>query len=131
MKQPQDVLYRFLEAWKSVDVDAYADCFADDFLSVHPFGRTNSRDDLRRELTSVGEHWRDLDYRIVDMVADGERIAVDYLMTMSGAGRGFEGPVELPGLILATVRDGRIVRYREEFDPRIVLAARSGNGERA
>lgn len=125
MTEPKDVLLRFLDAWKALDTDTYVDCFADDFISVHPFGRTSTREEVRHELEMVGKHWRDLDYRIVSMVAEGEQVAIDYVMTMTGAGRGFEGPVELGGMIMATVRDGRIVHYREEFDPRVVLAARS------
>ena len=125
MSKPEDVIRTFLDAWKALDEETYVGSFADEFVSIHPFGGTSSHDDLRHELAAVAEHWRDLDYRIVDLVADGERIAIDYLMIMTGAGKGFEGSIELPGMIMATVRDGRIVRYREEFNPGIVLAARS------
>jgi hypothetical protein len=51
-------------------------------------------------------------------------VAVEYEMSMTGKGRGFEGRIVLPGLVLARIRDDRIVKYREEFDPKVVMAAR-------
>lgn len=124
MTEAETTLRQFLAAWKALDADGYVSCFAPDFVCAHPFGVTGTHDELRHELERVAEHWRDLDYRILSVVTDGEQVALEYVMTMTGSGRGFEGQIELPGLILAVVRDGRIVRYREEFDPRIVLAAR-------
>lgn len=119
-----DVLLRLFDAWRSGDCDTYVGCFADTFESAHPLSRTTDHRHIRKEIEQVVEHWRDRDYRIVEKIIQGDRVAVEYEMSMTGAGRGFEGRITLPGLALATIRDDRIVKYREEFDPKIVLAAR-------
>lgn len=125
MKDTESALMALLDAWKTGDIEAYVACFADDFESAHPLGRTSDRQHIRKEIERIVEHWRDRDFRIVEKIVQGETIAVEYEMWMTGAGRGFEGAITLPGLAMATVRDGLIVKYREEFDPKVVMAART------
>ena len=124
--QAADVLFRLFDAWKSGDVDAYVACFADTFESAHPLGSTTQHSHIRREIERVVEHWHDREYCIVEKITQGDTVALEYEMSMTGAGRGFEGRVTLPGLALATIHEDCIVRYREEYDPRVVLAARMG-----
>ncbi|GEM_PF-4708566 len=125
MNPPTSTLFRLLEAWKSGDADTYVDCFANDFESIHPLGKTSDRQHIRKEIDRIIEHWTDRDYRIISCISEGDQVALEYEMSMTGLGRGFEGQINLPGLVLATIQADRIVRYREEFDPKIVLAARS------
>jgi ketosteroid isomerase-like protein len=124
MNNPADVLFRLFDAWKSGDVEAYVGCFADTFESAHPLGRTTDHGHIRKEVEKIVEHWGDCDYRIIEKVTQGDMVAVEYEMSMTGKGRGFEGRIVLPGLALARIRDDRIVKYREEFDPKVVMAAR-------
>ena len=107
MNTPKNTLFRLLDAWKDGDVETYVACFADEFESSHPLGQTRDLNHIRKEIVRTLEHWTDREYRVLSCISEGDLIALEYAMTMKGLDHGFSGRIELPGLVMATIRSRR------------------------
>jgi ketosteroid isomerase-like protein len=87
-------------------------CYAEDF--VDHVGRLEYRglDGVRRSTALYQALLDDLAFEVVDQVAEGDRVAIRFLVTGSNRGR----RVRLDGITLSRLRDGRIVEDWSGFD---------------
>ncbi|WP_199486737.1 nuclear transport factor 2 family protein [Actinomadura logoneensis] len=130
---PREVLARYQRASIDKALDDMLDLYAEDALHEFPF----SRPDIPSRLRGRGEirafleaNWRDspLRYESYDDVVIRETTDPDVIVveqsavgTSSATGRAFA----LPNIVVMTVRDGRIVHYKDYVN---ILAASEALG---
>lgn len=125
MSTAHPTVIRFLDAWKALDEDAYAALFADQFESIDPYGTATTLDGVRRHIHLIRKYWTDLDYEIQEAFGDEGHAAVAYRIRMHGVGGGWEGQtLTLDCIALVEISDGRITRWREQFDTAVFAKAR-------
>jgi steroid delta-isomerase-like uncharacterized protein len=89
--------------------------------SVQEHGETRGRDGLKRRVMLFRTAFPDIRFNIEDMLAEGDRVAVQYSFSGTHQGQfGDLGPtgrkVSVPGIMIAVVRDGRIESAFSAFD---------------
>lgn len=113
---------RFLAAWNSQDVERVLDCYTEDAAYSDPNtrGPVVGRDALRRYLTKLFAGWRmTWTRREAHLFAGGGGATVSWRASFE---RPTGGPrVEIDGMDLVEVREGRLCRNEVYFD-RALLA---------
>jgi len=89
--------------------------------SLEAHGETRGRDGLKRRVSSFRTAFPDIEFTVDDMLADGDRVAVQYAFTGTHTGRFSDleptgRTVSVTGMLLAQVADGRIQRAYSVFD---------------
>ena len=126
MSQAHPVVIAFLNAWKALDENAYAALFADKFESIDPYGTATTEDGVRQHIHLIRKYWTDLHYEITEAFGDEHHAAVAYRIRMRGIGGGWEGQqLTLDCIALVEITDGRISRWREQFDTNVFAKARA------
>lgn len=132
MESYRDLLDRYVELYNSGDLDGVMELYAEDSSQLMPDGmfegRSVIRDRLAKELTA----FTDLAHRVVSYVEEGDAFADEWVFVGTHTGPitlpdGTEVPatgkrVEVPGMELVRVRDGRIVVDNLYYDNLAVLA---------
>jgi steroid delta-isomerase-like uncharacterized protein len=111
-------------------LDVIDEIYADDYVldapvqtdgSVAAHGETRGRDGLKRRVVSFRTAFPDIHFTVDDMLAEGDRVAVQY--TFSGTHEGHFGELEptgrsilVTGILIAEVTGGRIQRAVSVFD---------------
>jgi ketosteroid isomerase-like protein len=119
---PVTIAARYLAALSSGDVEAVLACVAEDFVNEHTSALGSSsqgRQVYRQRLPGFLAQFDGLHYALVDTIcepdpghpADG-RVAARYRLMASVDGH----PIDIPGVMLITVRDGEIVRRTDVWD---------------
>jgi len=119
MSRPEDagaVADRFYAAFARRDAEAMAACYADDVSfsdPAFPALRGESARDMWRMLVSRGKDLR-VEHQVLETTSDGVRCRVRWQAwyTFSGTGRAVHNRIEAR----LTVKDGRIVEHRDDFD---------------
>jgi steroid delta-isomerase-like uncharacterized protein len=131
-------LVQFMEqVWNTGDVAA-VDRFLADQYTIHsdpgdPWeGQTLSREGFRNRLVTSRAPFPDLRFELGDVVADGDRVAVSWIMrgTQLGdlGGRPPTGrPIEVRGMTIYYFSHGRISGHRQVVD-RLTVARQLGLG---
>lgn len=109
------VVEGYLAALSAADVERVLAHVADDFHNEHTSSLGSSshgRDEYRSRLPGFLGQFAGLHYEVVDTIVEGGRAAVRYRLTAN-----FDGhPLDIPGVMLFEVRDGRISRRTDVWD---------------
>ena len=87
-------------------------CYAEDFIDHVGRVRYRGLDGVRRSTALYRTVFDDLAFEVVDQVAEGDQVASRFVLTGSHRGR----QVQLWGITLSRLRDGRIVEDWSAFD---------------
>ena len=96
--------------------------FASEVQFHYPLGVLSGADAVKEYLAAVRTAFPDIHFTVADVVAEGERVAVRWMLagTQTGAFRG-KAPtgqkVSIPGLTLFHVVNGKIQEMWIAFDP--------------
>jgi ketosteroid isomerase-like protein len=105
----------YLAALSAADVDRVLDHVTDDFHNEHTSSLGSSsygRDEYRSRLPGFLAQFAGLQYEVVDTIVEGDRASVRYRLTAN-----FDGhPLDIPGVMLFVVRDGRVARRTDVWD---------------
>jgi ketosteroid isomerase-like protein len=105
----------YLAALSAADVDRVLDHVTDDFHNEHTSSIGSSsygRDEYRSRLPGFLAQFAGLQYEVVDTIVEGDRASVRYRLTAN-----FDGhPLDIPGVMLFVVRDGRVARRTDVWD---------------
>lgn len=115
MIDPVAVVRSYLAAFDAGDPDAIAAHVGDDFVNDHASAlgsRSDGAAEYRRRLPDFLHQLPDLHYEVTQIVAEGGAVAAAYTLTA----RPDDTPVELRGLMLCEVADGRVVRRTDYWD---------------
>lgn len=114
---PSDVVDRLIEATNDRDLDALADCFAEDVRSIQPAHPSRSfvgRDQVRQNWSRILGGIPDLETRIVDRAVSGDRVFAE----LAFDGHRPDGvPFRLRGVTVNRVTDGRIDELHFYMEP--------------
>lgn len=119
MNRPEEaraVADRFYAAFARRDAEGMAACYADDVAfsdPAFPALRGEAARDMWRMLCARGKDLR-VQHQVVESTSDGTRCRVRWQAwyTFSGTGRAVHNVIEAR----ITVKDGRIVEHRDDFD---------------
>lgn len=105
----------YLAALSAADVERVLEHVDDDFHNEHTSSLGSSsrgRDEYRSRLPGFLDQFAGLHYEVVDTIVEGDRASVRYRLTAN-----FDGhPLDIPGVMLFEVRDGRIARRTDVWD---------------
>ena len=113
MADAREVAERFYAAFARRDADAMAACYADDVAfsdPAFPDLRGEAVRDMWRMLCARGKDLR-IEHRVTEASAGRARVHWEAWYTFSGTSRAVHNIIEAE----LEVRDGRIVRHRDEF----------------
>jgi predicted ester cyclase len=105
----------YLASFASGDPDAVAAHVSADFVNDHRSALGAScqgRDEYRRRLPGFLAAFPGLHYEVLDLVAEGDRVAVAYTLVAAPGGT----TVRVPGAMFLTVAHGQISRRVDTFD---------------
>lgn len=120
MEDPRRVMERQERALNAHDVDALADCFHQDLYSedfVHPSQTFVGREQVRRNWALMIANVPDLKAELVGTAVEGDTVWAEW--RISGTRRDGQ-MLDLRGVVISTVEDGRIAssrRYLAPLDP--------------
>jgi steroid delta-isomerase-like uncharacterized protein len=106
---------QYLQALSSGDVTAIVTLVSDDFHNEHTStlgSSSHGRDEYQARLPGFLAQFAALQYEVVDSIAESDRVAVRYRLTANCSGH----PIDIPGVMLFHVRDGRIARRTDVWD---------------
>jgi ketosteroid isomerase-like protein len=113
MKDARTVADRFYTAFAARDAERMAACYADDVAfsdPAFPDLRGEAARDMWRMLCTRGKDLR-VEHQVIEATAGRVRVRWQAWYTFSGTGREVHNDIEAE----MEVRDGRIVRHRDEF----------------
>jgi uncharacterized protein (TIGR02246 family) len=118
---------QFLAAWNSQDVERVLDVYTDDvrYLDPNTRGAVEGRDALRRYLTKLFAHWS-MHWTLREAFLFDDRAGCAILWRARLTPTGGETAVEVDGMDLALVREGRLERNEVYFDRGALAAASAG-----
>jgi steroid delta-isomerase-like uncharacterized protein len=106
---------QYLTALSNGDVEAIIALVTDDFHNEHTSSLgsgSTGRDTYRQRLPGFLAQFAALHYEVVDIIAEGDRVAARYRLTAN-----FDGhPLDIPGVMLFQLRDGLIARRTDVWD---------------
>jgi predicted ester cyclase len=94
------------------DMTLAPSCYAEDFADHVGRLDYHGLDGVRKSTSLYQALLDDLSFDVVDQVAEGDRVASRFVLTGSNRGR----RIELWGIVISRVRDGRIVEDWSAFD---------------
>ena len=109
------VVLAYLAAFATGDPDTVAAHVSDDFVNDHTSALGSGcvgRDEYRRRLPAFLGAFSGLRYEPEQVIADGGTVAVPYRMSATSDGH----PVDLRGVMVFDVVDGRITRRTDYWD---------------
>ncbi len=116
----RSVVEGYIAALNGGDPDVIAACVAEDFVNEHTSSLGHSvagRGNYRRRLTTFLNEFRDLHYEMEDLIVEGSRAAVPYLMTFRWSrGQGEAVAVRIRGMFRFEVADGLVTRRVDYWD---------------
>lgn len=139
-EENKDVVRTYMRAWEAGDLGLLESVVASDF-SHTMLGQVEDRATLLQQVAGMHEVYSDVEYRIHELVAEGDRVACYWTSTMrhtdplplgllsAAVGKDTLEPsqrtIEMSGLFIAVIRDGRLVGGWGEYD-RLGMAYRLG-----
>jgi len=132
MSANSELLERYVELYNAGDLDAVMDLYAEDAVQIMPEGTFEGRDAIRERLARDLVACPDIDWTVLSFVEQGDTFADEWSFVATHTGPfqlpdGTEFPatgrrVELRGMELVEVRDGKIVVDNLYYDNMAVLA---------
>ncbi len=115
LPSPRDVALSYLEALGSGDPDLIAAHVSEGFVNEHTSARGTSlvgRESYRQRLPAFLEAFEGLRYQAEDIIAEGSRVAVPYVLTATVSGR----PVRIRGIFRFRIEGGLITHRVDYWD---------------
>jgi len=108
---------RFLDAWNSQDVERVLDCYTDDvrYRDPNTRGEVVGRDALRRYLTRLFTEWR-MNWQSRETCAFTGTDGAAFLWRATVRRAESDEAIEIEGMDLAVLDDGRVARNEVYFD---------------
>jgi steroid delta-isomerase-like uncharacterized protein len=113
------LLERYVELYNAGDLDGVMDLYAEDAVQLMPDGRFEGRTAIRERLAKELSAFAELHHRYISFVEEGDAFADEWVFVGTHTGPlvmpdGSELPptgkrVEVPGMELVRMRDGKIV----------------------
>jgi ketosteroid isomerase-like protein len=126
---PESVLRKLHDAMNRHDLEAFLDCFHPEYRSeqpVHPDRAFTGVEQVRQNWSAIFRGVPDFHARLIRFSVDGDEFWAEW----SWEGTRTSGnPVEMPGVTVFGVRDGRILWGRLYMEP--VATATDGAGASA
>jgi steroid delta-isomerase-like uncharacterized protein len=132
MGDNRSLLERYVELYNAGDLEACMDLYAEDAVQIMPEGTFEGRSSIRERLNRELAGFSDLIYTVGSFVEQGDTFADEWTFVATHTGPfqlpdGTEFPatgkrVELRGMELVQVRDGKIVIDNLYYDNMAVLA---------
>jgi steroid delta-isomerase-like uncharacterized protein len=132
MSANEELLERYVELYNAGDLDGVIDLYAEDAVQLMPEGTFEGRDAIRERLARDLVACPDIDWSVLSFVEQGDAFADEwsFVATHTGPFRLPDGSelaptgkrVELRGMELVQVRDGKIVVDNLYYDNMAVLA---------
>jgi steroid delta-isomerase-like uncharacterized protein len=126
MERYRSLLDRYVEVYNAGDLDGVMELYADDAVQLMPDGTFEGRSAIRDRLAKELDAFSDLAHRVVSYVEEGDAFADEWVFVGTHTGPlvlpdGTELPptgkrVEMPGMELVKMRDGKIVLDNLYYD---------------
>jgi steroid delta-isomerase-like uncharacterized protein len=127
-----ELLDRYVERYNAGDLDAVMDTYAEDAVQIMPEGTFVGRSAIRERLARDLIACPDIDWNVLSFIEQGDTFADEWSFVATHTGPfalpdGTEFPatgkqVEIRGMELVEVRDGKIVVDNLYYDNMAVLA---------
>ena len=123
------IVEQYLTALSAGDVDAVIALVADGFHNEHTStlgSSSTGRDAYRQRLPGFLAQFAALQYEVIEVIAEGDRVAARYRLTAN-----FDGhPLDIPGVMLFELREGLIARRTDVWDSLTFLRQTGAVAER-
>ena len=111
----RNIALSYLNAFASGSPEAVASHVTDDFQNIQ-VGLLGTgcvgADTYRERLSGFLAAFTNLKYEVDDLIVDGDKVAAAYKMTFIDNSR----PMQIEGVMIMTMRDGRIAIRRDYWD---------------
>jgi steroid delta-isomerase-like uncharacterized protein len=131
MDNYRSLLDRYVERYNAKDLDAVMDLYADDAVQYMPDGTFEGRGTIRDRLARELDAFSDIAHRVVSYTEQDDAFADEWVFVGTHTGPvtlpdGTEVPptgkqIEIPGMELVKMRDGKIVANNLYYDSLAVL----------
>lgn len=112
---PREIALSYMASFASGDPDKIVSHLAEDFRNnqTGALGKScTGREVYRERLVGFLDSFRNLRYQPEEVVAEGQRVAVTYRMRAEADGK----PIDIPGVMMITVADGKITSRSDYWD---------------
>jgi steroid delta-isomerase-like uncharacterized protein len=124
IEEQNTALYRkMVEEWNKGNFEYLKETYAPDYVYYFPSGNPKpmSREEAIEMIKGIREGFPDIIWSIEELVAVGDKVIVRNLFRGSHTGNYMGIPptgnrIEVSSIIMARIRDGKIVEEREEYD---------------
>lgn len=116
----------YVGSFATGDPDVIAGHVAAGFINEHSSAlgaRSEGRDEYRRRLPTFLASFPGLRYDVEQVIGDGPTVAVTYRMTATSDGH----PIDLRGVMVIEVADGKIIRRTDYWDALTFLRQTGGD----
>lgn len=110
-----DIALRYMASFETGDAGAIAANVTEDFVNTQTGALGKgcvTRATYRERLTAFLIGFMDLRYTPVDIIEQNDRVAITYKMTAINNGC----PIEIPGVMVLTIRDGLVASRQDYWD---------------
>ncbi len=121
--EAEAIARRYFEAISNQDLDEALACWEPGVINhIAPVGELRVPDQVRQYFESVYAAMPDFNYEIVDLVTDGERVAVRWRLTGTFKGKPFQGirptgvRIHGEGIDMVRIENGKIQRNDSYWD---------------
>ena len=131
MVKYRSLLDRYVERYNAKDLDAVMDLYADDAVQYMPDGTFEGRGTIRDRLAKELDAFSDIAHRVVSYTEQDDAFADEWVFVGTHTGPvtlpdGTEVPptgkrIEIPGMEIVKMRDGKIVANNLYYDNLAVL----------
>jgi len=122
LDENKELVRRFVhEVFEDLNANSVDELVAPDFVS-HTWGfKGNARDALKKVTTSMGAALSDIDFRIEDLIAEGDKVATRLTSAASQTGEFHGMPAtghryEIGEIHIFRIADGRIAEHWHQYD---------------
>ena len=120
-EQNKEIILNTHEAWNKVDIEALKEIYSPDYVWHFAGEGKLSLEDLIEDLKWEITAYPDRTFSTEDLISKGDKVVSRYIYrgTHEGDREGFPATgkkVEMEGIIIDRIENGKIVEDREEFD---------------
>lgn len=126
MSSPQiDVLHSIIESWKHFDVEAVLEHLSDDIEFIFAIGQkpANGKEEVRRMLTGLAGHQRDVRWRLVHTAQSGSVVFAEGIDDYYNAAGHH---IQTPHVSVYEFEGDQIRRWRDYYDQTTLGKAEAG-----